>query len=65
MTNATDQFIHYQNVKNYSAQLLATQGGTQRAMLLKLLAEELAHARQEGWQPLAGSLETRRLYGLE
>lgn len=65
MNNATDQFIHYQNVKNYSAQLLATQGEAQRATLLKLLAEELAHARQRGWQPPPGSLETRRLHGLE
>ena len=65
MPNATDQFVHNQNVKNYSARLLATQGDAQRAMLLTLLAEELTRARQRGWQPTPGSLETRRLHGLD
>lgn len=65
MTNATDQFIHYLNVKNYTAQLLAIRGDAQRDTLLQLLADELAHARHMGWQPPPGSIETRRLYGLE
>lgn len=65
MTNATDQFIHYLNVKNYTAQLVGSQSCGQREMLLRLLADELAHARHMGWQPSPGSIETRRLYGLE
>ena len=65
MPDATSQFIHYLNVKNYAAQLLATQDGMERNILLRLLADELAHARQMGWQPAPGSIETRRLYGLE
>ncbi|MDP1737747.1 MAG: hypothetical protein Q8L23_09925 [Caulobacter sp.] len=54
MTNATDQFIHYLNVKNYNAQLLATQDGAHRAMLLRLLASELAHGRLMAWKPPPG-----------
>lgn len=65
MTNATDQFIHYLNIKNYTAQLADAGVGGQRDMLLRLLADELAHARHMGWQPSPGSLETRRLYGLD
>lgn len=65
MTNATDQFIHYLNVKNYTAQLRAMPDDAHRDTLLRLLANELAHARHMGWQPAPGSLETRRLYGLD
>ena len=65
MTSATDQFVHNQNVKNYSARLHTPQGAIQRAMLLTLLAEELTIARKNGWQPTPGSLEMRRLYGLD
>ncbi len=65
MDNATDQFVHNLNVKNYSTRLLTTQGAVQRAILLRLLAEELNNARQKGWQSAPGSLETRRLHGLD
>lgn len=65
MTNATNQFIHYLNVKNYTAQLLAMPDDAPKDTLLRLLANELALARQMGWQPAPGSIETRRLYGLE
>jgi hypothetical protein len=65
MDNATDQFVHNLNVKNYSTRLLTAQGAVQRAILLRLLAEELNNARQKGWQSAPGSLETRRLHGLD
>jgi hypothetical protein len=65
MPNATDQFIHDQNVKNYSTRLLTAPGGAQRATLLTLLAEELSNARLMGLRPPPGSLETRRLHGLD
>ena len=59
MTNATDQFIHYLNVKNYNVQLLATRNDAHRDMLLRLLAGELAQARHMGWPPLPGAIDTR------
>ncbi|CAN1506637.1 hypothetical protein MCEMIH16_00665 [Caulobacteraceae bacterium] len=60
MTNSTDQFIHDQNVKNYSARLLTTDGGAQRATLLTLLAEELTNARLKGWRLAPGLLDAGR-----
>ena len=52
MKKKRDEFIHRQNVANYTQMLRNTPDVLRRKMLLSLLAEESAAALSNGWPPL-------------
>lgn len=52
MNKALDEFVHHQNVANYTRQLRIAPDAGRRSMLMSLLAEERSRARSNGWNPL-------------
>ena len=52
MDRSAEEFIHRQNVINFTRQLAAVDNEAQRRMLMTLLAEERAKALTSDWSPL-------------
>jgi hypothetical protein len=52
MNRSSEEFMHRQNVINFTRQLAVSEDGQQRLMLMHLLAQERARAAASGWSPL-------------
>ena len=49
---STEEYVHQQNVLNFTRQLADARHAPQRELLMKLLAAEQANAVIEGWMPI-------------
>jgi len=52
MPEEFDEFMHWENVRNYQRQLMTATDPEQRRMLMSLLEKESARAKEAGWTPL-------------
>ncbi len=54
MGKSHSEYLHRQNVANYTRMLRDAPDGQRRKILMTLLAEESAAAKVNGWLPLQG-----------
>lgn len=49
---STEEYVHQQNVLNFTRQLADARHASQRELLMRLLAAEQTNAITEGWMPI-------------
>ena len=49
MPSATIEMLHHQKVRHYRHELATAQDGVRRALLLSLMEDAMATARERGW----------------